>query len=85
MLQTSPISSNSEATNTITREFAMDLSIHEVCHTSKEKLLIQLMYLYRREGERKLAKKWTIRMQNMSSMRNPGCSKQSQYYSPNHN
>ena len=36
MLQTSPISSNSEAQNTITGKFAMDLSVHEVCHISKE-------------------------------------------------
>ena len=45
MLQTSPIPSNSEALNMITMEFDSDSYIHETWHTSKEKSLIQLIYL----------------------------------------
>ena len=49
MLQTSPISSNSEAQNTITGKFAMDLSVHEVCHISKE---INLFLLFFKDRDR---------------------------------
>ena len=42
MLQTSPVTSNSEALNMITIKFDIDSSIHEAWHTSKEESLIQL-------------------------------------------